>query len=381
MSARFSRSASSASSLSSAADENEKSKLTNPIINVNGSDSKKKPYDVKFSKYQPKIDPNTKYSSKQAYRRYKTRVEPNLNKKIMIDEEDDIVKKIKKALGIEPENTNYTEVESMPFESTYAEFPENQLFNKTVPNSDDEAFLLSMITMFNLTKQERLQLEKEVDALTGDAPTATQIKNLVKKTLDKIFKTRGNEYGRFQMEDLAKINEITKIDFSKANSIYETLTNDEKKNMGIEAADREEYPDNFTGAVRKALVRRFANEKMISDTSKAEEESLLGQKMDDEPVAARLKSRNLQIQPPEPQLKNPFPTPPRRDITPKAKASPSPSEISQESTVGGEITSQNIVMGSARRGRPATRPETVARQVVDDLIHNLELEEFLKAKK
>lgn len=377
MSARFSKSASSASSLSSAADENEKSKLTNPIINVNGSNSKKKPYDVKFSKYQPKIDPNTKYSSKQAYRRYKTRVEPNLNKKIMIDEEDDIVKKIKKALGIEPENTNYTEVESMPFESTYAEFADN-----TVPQFDDEMKLLSMIVEYNLTIDEKSQLIKEVEDTVGEySRNITQIKNSIKNELDKIFKARGNEYGRFQMADFAKFKEIDSIDFSKANSIYETLTKKEKNEMIVEAADREEYPEGFLGAVKRALTRRFANEKMISDTSKAEEESLLGQKMDDEPVAARLKSRNLQIQPPEPQLKNPYPTPPRRDITPKAKASPSASEISQESTVGGEITTQNIVMGSARRGRPATRPETVARQVVDDLIHNLELEEFLKAKK
>lgn len=374
-------------------DENEKSKLTYPIINVKGGDPKKKPYDVKFSKYNPKINPNIKYSSKQAYRQYKSKVEPNLNKNIMIEEEDDLVKKIKKAFGIKPENTNFTDVESAPFESTYAKFPENKLFNETVPSIsemeiDDELKILGAISEFNLSEEEKLKFENDMEAFLQEGMTTRQIKTLMSKALDKIFKERGNEHGKFQKNDLPKLKEIGQMDLSKANSIYDSLTDDEKRKMSFQVRYKEEYPINFINAVKRTLIYRFVNEKLISDSSKPEKEALLGQKLDDGPVASRLKSKvaNLQIQPPEPQFSTiPPPTPPRRDITPKAKAaaSPSASEISQESTVGGEITSQNIVMSSARRsiGRPATRPETIAKQIVEDLIHTLELEELIQKNK
>ena len=53
-----------------------------------------------------------KYSDKQKYRRYKTKTEPKLFNKIMVDEEDDIVNTIKKAFGIEDKkNSNFTNVE------------------------------------------------------------------------------------------------------------------------------------------------------------------------------------------------------------------------------------------------------------------------------
>ncbi len=78
---------------------------TEPFNNVAiiKKETKKKPYDVKFSKNEPKINVSMKYSDKQKFRRYKTKTEPKLNSKIMIDEEDDIVNTIKKAFGIEPE--------------------------------------------------------------------------------------------------------------------------------------------------------------------------------------------------------------------------------------------------------------------------------------
>jgi hypothetical protein len=215
--------------------------------------------------------------------------------------------------------------------------------------------------------------------------TTRQIKTLMSKALDKIFKERGNEHGKFQKNDLPKLKEIGQMDLSKANSIYDSLTDDEKRKMSFQARYKEEYPINFINAVKRTLIYRFVNEKLISDSSKPEKEALLGQKLDDGPVASRLKSKvaNLQIQPPEPQFSTiPPPTPPRRDITPKAKAaaSPSASEISQESTVGGEIATQNIVMSSARKGlgRPATRPYTIATQIVDELVDNVVLDQFLK---
>ena len=54
-----------------------------------------------------------KYTEKQNYRRYKTKTEPKLYSRIMIDEEDDIINTIKKAFGIEKENKrNISNVET-----------------------------------------------------------------------------------------------------------------------------------------------------------------------------------------------------------------------------------------------------------------------------
>lgn len=88
---------------------------TNPFsqIALINKETKKKPYDVKFTKNEPKVNINMKYSEKQKYRNYKTKTEPKLFNKIMIDEEDDIVKTIKKAFGVEDKkNTNMTNVET-----------------------------------------------------------------------------------------------------------------------------------------------------------------------------------------------------------------------------------------------------------------------------
>ena len=91
---------------------------TNPFnpVNLINTETKKKPYDIRIKNYnpnEPKIEVNMKYSDKQRYRRYKTKTEPKLFSKIMIDEEDDIVNTIKKAFGIEPEKKrNFTTVET-----------------------------------------------------------------------------------------------------------------------------------------------------------------------------------------------------------------------------------------------------------------------------
>ena len=91
---------------------------TNPLSQIAffNKDKEKKPYDVKIKNYnpdEPKISVNMKYSDKQRFRKYKTKTEPKLFSKIMIDEEDDIVKTIKKAFGIEDKKKlNYTDVET-----------------------------------------------------------------------------------------------------------------------------------------------------------------------------------------------------------------------------------------------------------------------------
>ena len=125
---------------------------TNPLNNFNviNTNTKKKPYDVKIKNNnpnEPKVYPNMKYTEKQKYRRYKTKIEPKLLSKIMIDEEDDIINTIKKAFDIKPENKqNYSQVETSetPYykEPDQPPDPETKFFNpereRDNQNLDDE---------------------------------------------------------------------------------------------------------------------------------------------------------------------------------------------------------------------------------------------------
>ena len=94
---------------------------TNPAYNVGiiNQEQKKNPHNITIrnhNPHEPKIKANTKYSAKQSYRRYKTKKEPNLLNRIQVNEDDDIVSKIKEAFGIahDKPNTNYSEVETAP---------------------------------------------------------------------------------------------------------------------------------------------------------------------------------------------------------------------------------------------------------------------------
>jgi hypothetical protein len=73
----------------------------NNIALIN-SKAKKKPHNIviKNNRNEPKTRANMRYSDKQNYRRYKTKTEPKLYERITIDEEDDLIAKIRKEFGI-----------------------------------------------------------------------------------------------------------------------------------------------------------------------------------------------------------------------------------------------------------------------------------------
>ena len=79
---------------------------TNPYTMNNialiNSKVKKKPHNIviKNNRNEPKIRANMRYSDKQNYYRYKTKTEPKLYGRITIDEEDDLIAKIRKEFGI-----------------------------------------------------------------------------------------------------------------------------------------------------------------------------------------------------------------------------------------------------------------------------------------
>ena len=111
---------------------------TDPLKNIsiiNTGQIKKKPHNVTIKNYnpnEPKVYPNMKYTEKQKYRRYKTKTEPKLYSKIMIDEEDDIITTIKKAFGIENKNKqNFSNVETSG--ADYVKDPELTGVDQTKP--------------------------------------------------------------------------------------------------------------------------------------------------------------------------------------------------------------------------------------------------------
>ena len=71
---------------------------------LNAKHAKKKPHNITIKNFNPNEPkprkPKILYSEKQNYRRYKTKTEPKLYSKIMIDEEDDIIAKIRKEFGM-----------------------------------------------------------------------------------------------------------------------------------------------------------------------------------------------------------------------------------------------------------------------------------------
>ena len=86
-------------------------------ISIVNLEQKKKPFNVNIRNYnpnEPKAIPNMKYSDMQRYRRYKTKTEPNLLSKIKLNEEDDIVNKIKEAFGIKPDTKDNEIIETAP---------------------------------------------------------------------------------------------------------------------------------------------------------------------------------------------------------------------------------------------------------------------------
>ena len=111
------------------------------MINVINTEKKKKPHNITIKNYnpnEPKVYPNMKYTEKQNYRRYKTKTEPKLYSRIMIDEEDDIINTIKKAFGIEKQNKrNFGNVETSG--ANYVKDPEPpEYINQIAKGSEND---------------------------------------------------------------------------------------------------------------------------------------------------------------------------------------------------------------------------------------------------
>ena len=108
----------------------------NNISIINAGKLKKKPHNITIKNFNPN-EPKTRqsqilYSDKQNYRRYKTKTEPKLYNKITIDEEDDLVAKIRKEFGITMDKkTNYSDANTSG--ANYVKDPEPVAGKQTQP--------------------------------------------------------------------------------------------------------------------------------------------------------------------------------------------------------------------------------------------------------
>ena len=138
--------------------ENDVGTNTNPLnyVGIINTKNKKKPYNITFKNFnpnEPKISVNTMYSDKQKYRRYKTKTEPKLFSKIMVDDEEDLIAKIRKEFGIEDKTRkNYSKVET-----SGAEY-----YDKPNPETGRPPYLVEMNDFTDLSRNDFEDLTGEV---------------------------------------------------------------------------------------------------------------------------------------------------------------------------------------------------------------------------
>ena len=220
--------------------QNDEPKI-NPVGNVGivNLEQKKKPHNVtirNYNKNEPKIKANTKYSAKQSFRRYKTKTEPNLLSKIQVNEDDDIVNKIKEALGIKTEskNSNYTETEttSVPFYKGVDDLPAENITDRREPIKERavtrETYLMDEITDISMEDSEELTNWYTDDELK------TRAANLLKYNIGKRISRKANQK---LARDLSDAKDISRLYDNKDIVVFEAT-------KGNKVVGLEWYPDD-----------------------------------------------------------------------------------------------------------------------------------------
>ena len=351
----------------------------NPVIVVN-QDKKKKPYDVKFGKNEPKIKPNMKYSSKQSYRRYKSKTEPNLNSNIMVNEEDDIVKQIKKAFGITPENTNYSSVESAPIDPNYFNFQTPAEFapfqNGYGDHIPDDKFL------FKFTIQHAFQNEVEIHnfgehfkELQGQNPSIKNDFESLNRVLQDYLIT--NNKISFRTEQIPRLKLIDSLTDKKAKQIYDKMSDDDKTHLDLYLEDTLNSNHalkrdvEFKKMIKEELLNKLKQEDEFDDMFKEDEEALLGMKVPKTEIQEEaLIGPKILVA--KEDLLNFFDV---EEEPPSPVHTPTPTELSAKTTEPygssiGELTSAEL---KRPVGRPATKPETIAKKQYEQALKSFKL--------
>ena len=194
----------------------------NQIALINTDKSKKKPYDVKIKNYnpnEPKIKANMKYSDKHRFRKYKTKTEPKLYSKIMVDDEEELISKIRKEFGIkDTTRKNYSEVETsgtpyykapnpqLPERQSMVRFDDDELSDMT--RKDIEDILGGIISQVagDVVGEDMEDVDDE-DLLPDDEPVPL-MRELSRGTELSALTTKAEEIETLNYDDL--VTELNK---------------------------------------------------------------------------------------------------------------------------------------------------------------------------
>ena len=350
----------------------------NPVVVVN-QDKKKKPFDVKFSNNEPKIKPNIKYSAKQSYRRYKSKTEPNLNSNIMVNEEDDIVKQIKKAFGINPENTNYSSVESAPFPvpdnfdnfqtpTDFAQVPSIGTNNDFLSKYDDDYVLFSFRYGYDLEANEKFEFDKIRNEIENKDITPKEMMEKVSEALEK-FIIDNNIENTFTKKQIPQLKKIGNLTLKEAKDyVDKNLSVEEQTALAVELTDEmeqakkynkeDEIPTDdqlFMTLIKNYQLSKLKEEMELSNMTKAQEEALIGQKIQ----VAKQNDDSDEFE----EVFEDMPSPSKTELSAKT-TEPYGSSV-------GEITS--VEEAKRKPGRPAKKPETIAKQQSEKTVKSFHL--------
>ena len=186
-------------------------KPVNNIANFN-VEPKKKPHNIQINNNarQPKITPNIKYTDKQRFRRYKTKTEPRLFDKIQVNEEDDIISKIRAAFDpnyIKP-NTNYEETTTGPAlfneRAERAPEPPTKLNSSTTPYNSELLSVMELNKKFekDMTPEEENERNRLIDKYDLDNVDLEKQPAIGMKIMTQLLQKRNEKMG--DIDDISR---------------------------------------------------------------------------------------------------------------------------------------------------------------------------------
>jgi len=287
------------------------------ILVAQNKDKDKKPHNIKIKNKnpkEPKIKEDKRFTAKQKYRVYKTKIEPKLHSKITIDEEDDIVAELKKAFdNRDKDTTNLVDTSGLPeYENRRTSFGGLSAINDisgedavsltgSVPSTEEEdapstsLFGTPMQYLTGLLRQRNLLHTQFVnDELLQPQPQLLlPDNNFEEKKIQKVL--RGH-IGRKQFNNEKEVQHIEKqilndnaTEIQKLARGYITRKKTDKKIQNIKEKAQERIKNESISKIQ-ALVRRKNTEQqglkqklkneaitsMVRETSKPKGRSSIG---------------------------------------------------------------------------------------------------------
>jgi hypothetical protein len=319
----------------------------------------------------------------------------------MINEEDDIVKQIKKAFGINPENTNFSSVESAPMDPNYfnfqtpAEFAPIQTGQQKNDFSQfpDDKFLFGFTIKHVLDDDvERYKFAQHLEDLKQQDPSIDKDYDKMNLVLQDYL--QNNNKISFRPEQIPRLRLVDSLTDKKAKQIYDKMSDVDKKNLDLylddtlKANHTLKRDDEFKKIIKEELINKIEEEDEFDDIFKEDEEALLGMKVP-EKISTGLNLTHYDSDDDDDEIESgssitDAPSPVHKGSSTMSAKTTAPYGTETASSVG-EITSveeaKRKPMPKGRVGRPATRKETKARIAYENEVKNFKLTKKVNAGK